>query len=92
MKFILLTGVEWKKLRRSRILLIMGMAAVMLWKVAVRNWKKRKRNTARKDSSSRMEIPAWNRRLWSRMTLASVGRLAGFMTHPPLPGGPPPVW
>ncbi len=31
MKFILLTGVEWKKLRRSRILLIMGMAAVMLW-------------------------------------------------------------
>ena len=37
MRFILLTGVEWKKLRRSRILFIMGMAAVMLWVPSILN-------------------------------------------------------
>lgn len=37
MKFISLTGVEWKKLRRSRILLIMGMAALMLWIPSILN-------------------------------------------------------
>ncbi len=31
MSFLSLLGVEWKKIRRSRILLILGIAAVMLW-------------------------------------------------------------
>jgi len=31
MSFPVLVGVEWKKIRRSKILLILGIAAVMLW-------------------------------------------------------------
>lgn len=34
---ISLTGVEWKKIRRSRILLILGIATVMLWIPSVLN-------------------------------------------------------
>lgn len=37
MNFLLLLGVEWKKIRRSRILLIMAAAAVMLWIPSVLN-------------------------------------------------------
>lgn len=37
MNFLTLTGVEWKKIRRSRILLIMGIAAVMLWIPSILN-------------------------------------------------------
>ena len=37
MNFLSLLAVEWKKLRRSRILLIMGIAAVMLWIPSILN-------------------------------------------------------
>ena len=37
MNFLSILAVEWKKLRRSRILLILGIAAVMLWIPSVLN-------------------------------------------------------
>ena len=37
MNFLSLLTVEWKKLRRSRILLILGIATVMLWIPSVLN-------------------------------------------------------
>lgn len=37
MNILSLTGVEWKKIHRSRILLILGIAAVMLWIPSVLN-------------------------------------------------------
>lgn len=37
MSFLTLVRVEWKKIRRSRILLIMGIAAVMLWIPSILN-------------------------------------------------------
>ena len=37
MSFPVLVGVEWKKIRRSKILLILGIAAVMLWIPSILN-------------------------------------------------------
>lgn len=37
MNFLTLVSVEWRKIRRSRILLILGIAAVMLWIPSVLN-------------------------------------------------------
>lgn len=37
MNILSLTGLEWKKIRRSRILLILGIASVMLWLPSVLN-------------------------------------------------------
>lgn len=37
MSFPILIGVEWKKVRRSKILLVLGIAAVMLWIPSILN-------------------------------------------------------
>ena len=37
MNFLTLVSVEWRKIRRSRILLILGIAVVMLWIPSVLN-------------------------------------------------------